>query len=51
MVAAFVDPRLDAAEFREIGLRGRQHASAAYSKDEFLKRFDAAFASIGMGVD
>jgi glycosyltransferase involved in cell wall biosynthesis len=37
------------AELAEIGRRGRQYASSAYSEDEFIARFDAAFASIGFG--
>jgi hypothetical protein len=37
------------AELDKIASRGREYASRAYSKDEFLARFDAAFASIGFG--
>jgi hypothetical protein len=35
-------------ELRQIGQRCRQYSLACYSKDEFLKRFDDAFASIGL---
>jgi len=35
-------------ELAAIGDRCRQFACSSYSKDEFLKRFDAAFASIGL---
>lgn len=38
------------AELGKIGSRGRQFAKAAYSKDEFMKRFDDAMSSIGFGV-
>lgn len=41
----------DAGQLRELGNKGRQHADRSYSKDEFLKRFDEAFASLGMDVD
>ena len=41
----------DAAELGEIGIRCRQYANKAYSKDEFLNRFDGAFASIGIAID
>lgn len=36
------------AELAAVGYRCREFAGTAYSKDEFLKRFDAAFASIGL---
>jgi hypothetical protein len=39
-----------AAELAEIGRKCRHFANAAYSKAEFVKRFDAALASIGFGV-
>lgn len=39
--------RAPASELREIGTRCRQYANAAYSRAEFIARFDAAFASIG----
>lgn len=41
----------DGATLSEIGNRGRLHANSAYSKGEFLKRFDRAFASIGFRID
>ncbi len=40
-----------AKELGTIGDRGREYASANYSRDEFLKRFDAVFSSIGFGLD
>jgi len=40
-----------ATELGDVGARCRQFATSVYSKDEFRKRFDAAFASIGLGVD
>jgi glycosyltransferase involved in cell wall biosynthesis len=41
----------NAEEVRAMGHRGRQYAESAYSKDDFLKRFDEAFASVGIGID
>jgi hypothetical protein len=35
---------------RELGGRCREYALDTYSKEEFLRRFDVAFASIGLGV-
>lgn len=41
----------NASELSEIGRQCRQYANAAYSKDEFMKRFDVIFSSIGFGSD
>ena len=38
----------DARELRAIGSRCRSYAERAYSKEEFLGRFDQAFAAIGL---
>lgn len=40
-----------AAELGAIGRKVRKYATSAYSRDEFLNRFDAAFASIGLSID
>lgn len=40
-----------AADLEAFGSKARRHAEAAYSKDEFLKRFDSAFASSGLDID
>lgn len=42
---------VNAAELSETGRKCRQYASVAYSREEFVRRFDVAFASIGFGVD
>jgi hypothetical protein len=39
------------AELAEISGRCRRFADQSYSQEEFVRRFDAAFASIGFGVD
>jgi glycosyltransferase involved in cell wall biosynthesis len=39
--------RSSSAELREIGEHGRHFANRAYSKEEFIQRFDTAFASLG----
>lgn len=40
-----------AAELGAIGCKARKYATSAYSRDEFVNRFDSALASIGFGVD
>jgi len=39
----------DEAAFREIGTQCRKYAERAYSTGEFVRRFDDAFAAIGLG--
>ena len=40
-----------AADLGRLGRQCRQYAEQAYSADQFARRFDAAFASIGFEVD
>ena len=40
-----------AAELAGIGRQCREYATTAYSKEEFTKRFDSIFSSIGFGSD
>jgi len=39
------------SRLKEVGTRCQDYALAAYSRDEFVRRFDEAFAAIGIGAN